>query len=539
MPNAMGEIEHIVVVMLENRSFDHLVGWLYADTGNRPPRNLPATGGAPTYDGLVEDRFWCPANAAYLKDPSVAPWKVYVRRGTAFGELTVPDPGPAESYDRLTFQLFGTSRPAPGQVPSMQGFVVDYQASVPPEQAVRIMETYTPDQVPVLSALARSYAISDRWFASVPAQTWPNRAFVHCGTSAGHVNNAPYTPYDLKTLYEALDEAQVSWGIYAQAPIPVFGTQAQLQLKRLRAFSLRRHFASFAAFKQQARDGTLPAYSFIEPALLEESVTGIPPSDMHAPHSVGDGDRFLFEVFQALSTGKRWSRTLLVITFDEHGGMYDHVPPPWGATPPDAASRSGEAGFGFDRFGVRVPTILVSPWIEPGTVFRSPTNVPYDHTSILRTLRDWAGLPDDVLPSARIRNAPSFASVLTRTSPRQDLPSLRPGAQPAPGMSRAMAGLALQSPRTAPLPPSAVEPTEQDARTPGLVGVEEPDRSAEPIDDLQRSMLAGVARELETRGGPPAVSVMARVKTKGDLAAYLKFANQRAPAVTPGVEPTR
>jgi phospholipase C len=99
------------------------------------------------------------------------------------------------------------------------------------------------------------------------------------------------------------------------------------------------------------------------------------------------------------------------------------MPPPWGAVTPDPASNPGEAGFRFDRFGVRVPTILVSPWIEAGTVFRSPTNVPYDHTSILATLRDWLSIPEQtMLPSARVRAAPTFGGVLNLPRARRDKP---------------------------------------------------------------------------------------------------------------------
>jgi phospholipase C len=134
------------------------------------------------------------------------------------------------------------------------------------------------------------------------------------------------------------------------------------------------------------------------------------------------GEDFLLRVWKAVSGGKSWSSTLLIITFDEHGGCYDHVEPP-PAEPPDAQSNPGEQTFRFDRFGVRVPTVLVSPYIEAGTVFRSPTNVPYDHTSILATIRDWLQIPKEkMLKSARIERAPTFENILTCSAPRVDLP---------------------------------------------------------------------------------------------------------------------
>jgi phospholipase C len=127
-----------------------------------------------------------------------------------------------------------------------------------------------------------------------------------------------------------------------------------------------------------------------------------------------------------VSTGKNWNNTLLVITFDEHGGCYDHVEPP-PATPPDDASNPGEEGFCFDRYGVRVPTLLISPYIEAGTVFRSPNEMPYDHTSILATLRDWLQIPGEkMLASERVKKAPTFGNVLTRSTPRLELPAISP-----------------------------------------------------------------------------------------------------------------
>ena len=157
----------------------------------------------------------------------------------------------------------------------------------------------------------------------------------------------------------------------------------------------------------------MPTYSFVEPSFIFD------PNDEHPPHDARLGERFIHDVYSAVRNGKKWTETLLVITYDEHGGCYDHVPPPFGATPPDTGSGYGELGFGFDRFGVRVPTLLVSPYIKPGTVFRSGTGTPYDHTSILATLRDWLEISDSkMLPSTRIKDAPTLGNVLLLDSPR-------------------------------------------------------------------------------------------------------------------------
>ncbi len=169
------------------------------------------------------------------------------------------------------------------------------------------------------------------------------------------------------------------------------------------------------------------------------------PNDEHPPHDVTAGEEFLLAIWQAVSRSPKWSKILLVITYDEHGGCYDHVLPPTNAVTPDPASNPGAEGFHFDRFGVRVPTILVSPSIEPGTVFRagvSDSATPYDHTSILATLRGWLAIPDSLmLPSKRIAAAPHLGPVLTRTTPRPDLPTI-----PSPSPRSRHVQLALSQP---------------------------------------------------------------------------------------------
>jgi phospholipase C len=164
----------------------------------------------------------------------------------------------------------------------------------------------------------------------------------------------------------------------------------------------------------------LPAYSFIEPRfVMELGLFKIDyPSDYHPPHDVGRGEIFLADVYQAVRNSPYRDKILLVITFDEHGGCYDHVPPPAGAAPPDPSGTVAAGSFDFTRFGVRVPAIVVSSYVRPGTVFRaSAGEAPYDHTSILATLRDWLNLASDpvhpFLTSRRIAPAPTLDRVLT------------------------------------------------------------------------------------------------------------------------------
>ncbi|MGO9606880.1 MAG: alkaline phosphatase family protein [Candidatus Binataceae bacterium] len=417
----MDNIRHLVVLMLENRSVDNMAGYLYADVNNRPPINIPPPGpGLPTtYDGLLNPiertDFWNPTNETFFR--GAAPERVFATTQTR--NFTVPDPDPEEQFSDITYQLFGPQIPGPGTPNQMRGFLLSYaNASNNPAD---IMQCYSPAQVPVITNIARSYAISDRWYAACPTQTWPNRAFTHLGTSLGKVNNWPYNPFDynIQTIFNVLEALVAPWGdpiTWAVFNDSVLASLTRAQLPALWDTSLDGRFQSLEAFKQLAAEGDLPTYSFVEPSFIFD------PNDEHPPHDVRLGEKLIFDVWKAVTSGAAWKETLLVITYDEHGGCYDHAAPPFGAVPPDDASRHGDQGFGFNRFGVRVPTILVSPYIEPGTVFRSTTQVPYDHTSILATLRKWLRIPPSVmLPSDRISAAPTFDGVLTRGLPRTEL----------------------------------------------------------------------------------------------------------------------
>jgi phospholipase C len=170
------------------------------------------------------------------------------------------------------------------------------------------------------------------------------------------------------------------------------------------------HFGLFTDFQKAAAAGTLPAYTFLEPSW---SSTG---NSQHPNDDVALGEQLMHDVYYALKNGKAWNDTLLIITYDEHGGCYDHVPPPLGATPPD--NSVGEFGFDFKRFGVRVPAVLVSPRIEAGTVFNVPAGtMPIDHTSILKTVETRWNLP---ALTARDAAAPHLGAALTLATPRTD-----------------------------------------------------------------------------------------------------------------------
>jgi phospholipase C len=396
----LASVNSIVVLMLENRSFDHMLGFLYP--GNVSPSGQP-------FEGL--------AGTESNPDKSGQPVTVSRIEPTTPNAYFMPGADPGEGYMATNDQLYGNNNgPASaGQAAAGQGFVTNFAYTLTWEAnmkwaiesgtaAASIMGCYTPETLPVLSALAKGYAVCDQWFASVPTETLPNRAFACAATSQGHMDDKTRT-FSSPTIFGLLDAAGLGWAIYGYDKEPL--TKATFTQVNNAAAS---HFGKFTDFQAAAKAGTLPPFTFLEPSWGSEG------NSQHPPYDVALGEQLIHDVYEALRAGPGWPGTLLVITYDEHGGCYDHVPPPWGAVPPD--SNTGEFGFSFDRFGIRVPTVLVSPLIAPGTVYRVPAgSTPLDHTSILKTVEQRWKLP---ALTARDAAAPGFGDVLTLTTPRTD-----------------------------------------------------------------------------------------------------------------------
>jgi phospholipase C len=234
--------------------------------------------------------------------------------------------------------------------------------------------------LPALHTLARNFTVCDRWFASLPGPTWPNRLFVHSGTSLGRVTmpegvmNANLHWYNQTTLYDRLNEKKISWKIYFGDIPQSWILVNQLAPRNMINYHHMQRFYEHAA----ALEKDFPAYAFIEP-------TYNPPgaNDDHPSHNVLEGERLIAEVYNALRANQAlWESCLLVVVYDEHGGYYDHVSPP-AAVPPDHHQEE----FTFDRLGVRVPAILVSPYAAKRVV-----KTQFDHTSLLRYLVEKWGL---------------------------------------------------------------------------------------------------------------------------------------------------
>ena len=415
MERTMTQIEHVVMLMLENRSFDNVLGWLYEKDS---PKNYFPVSNLDRFAGLAGTE----SNPLRDKNGVMSNHLVTRVDNPAGVNFAVPDVDPNEEFEGVRNQLFGDTKPVdheptPDVIPRMKGFLQDYYGrgyleSV--DDALRIMQCFGPEQLPTLNGIAKQFAVSDAWFSSVPSQTDPNRAFSLCGTSLGKKNNAG--PIDTPTIFNALSDAGASWGLYWQ-PDWLYPNQSYTEytFPQLKKGHGKHEIAKIEHLIKRILNDDLLDFTYIEPkwGLGETYNLSTPGNDYHPPTSVSDGENFLYAIIGLLMLSKCWNTTLLIITFDEHGGTYDHVPPRWHATPDGLGPKSD---FAFNRFGVRVPTILASPFVRPGMVFRAPGKVPYDHTSFIKTLLRWRGVdPKTAGFGDRMKAAPSFDEVLSDT----------------------------------------------------------------------------------------------------------------------------
>jgi phospholipase C len=356
-----------------------------------------------------------------------------------------PQPNPGEPFEDVYSQIYDVARvdfkDVPGDPPqaaNMQGFIRNYAAQKDrPADPAKIMESLTPKTLPVLSSLAHHYALCDRWFASIPTQTFCNRSFVHAGTSSGYVNNeggGMCFVNDSATIFDLMESAGRTWNIFCGGWL--LESFTLLTQKRLWKYALTKHFAHFKDFiVATGKKGGLPNYSFIEPIYFDSIIWG-PENDMHpecnpyqfyGPSNLHRGEALIATIYDAIRNGPDWESTLLIILFDEHGGCYDHVPPPSApecevAIAPDRiipAGQPGGIGFKFDRLGPRVPAIIVSAYTPPQTRLHHI----FEHTSILSTVVNCFGLSQGKL-GARQAKASDLGDALTLPSPRQDLPPI-------------------------------------------------------------------------------------------------------------------
>ncbi|XP_026378856.1 non-specific phospholipase C6-like [Papaver somniferum] len=373
---AQQPIKTIVVLVLENRSFDHMIGWMKKTIN-------------PNINGVT-------------------------------------DPDPGHSFQAIRNQVFGSN----SSTPTMNGFV-EQALTMSTELSEAVMKGFRPEKVPVFASLVSEFAIFDRWFSALPGPTQPNRQFVYSGTSHGatsHVKKQLLMGFPQKTIFDSLREDGMDFGIYFQT---VPSTLFYRNLRKLKYISKFHQFD--LSFKKDASEGKLPSLTVIEPRYFD--LIGAPANDDHPSHDVANGQKFVKEIYEALRSSPQWNETLFIITYDEHGGFYDHVTTPYENVPnPDGNTGPAPFFFKFDRLGVRVPTIMVSPWIKKGTVISGPKgpapNSEFEHSSIPATIKKMFNLSSNFL-THRDAWAGTFEEVVGElTAPRTDCPEVLPDATP-------------------------------------------------------------------------------------------------------------
>jgi phospholipase C len=300
-----------------------------------------------------------------------------------------------------------------------------------PDSCQAVMHYFKPEQVPVISTLAKAFGVCDQWYASAPCQTWPNRFFVHTATSLGYVDNPNFPiPFPAPSIFKRMSQCGKGWRVYYH-DIPQSLLLGDIWLEA------PLHYRFFSTFLSDAMNGALPNYSFIEPRYFTDLLLNNIPNDEHPPHNVLYGEKLIADVYNALRSSPCWKKTLFVITYDEHGGCYDHMPPP-AAVQPDNHQPNG---FAFDTYGVRVPAVIISPYIPPGSRVRAvPTGLPtkgppypFDHTSIIKTLRLLFDLGAPLTDRDDV--APDLLGPLSLAAPTNDGPDKVTAIVPPPSIS--------------------------------------------------------------------------------------------------------
>ena len=482
----MPEIEHVIVLALENRSFDHLLGYL-----DHPD---------PGFNGLLR--------GGPFNNPG---WAGQAPTSASPDAKTVLPLDPDHSHDAVLEQLGLTDRTA--TEPTNQGFIASYERKGRGQSVARyggllggvfnwfarrkatnaprienrgplIMHCQPPSSVPVLSTLAKQFAVCTHWHASVPGETWPNRNFLHAATSNGETNINPGF-YDNKTIFELLEGVNRSWHIYHDDTPQIWAFINLWDTPERHA-----NWFAIAEFERHVQANQLPTYSFIEPNqrppvhLMDDGAsTGADVSNSQHPGnnlvsnkaydtfpaaSPGDftrAEQLVAYVYETLRANTAlFQKSLLLITYDEHGGLFDHVPPPTNAPAPKL-SRSlftqltwllyhpSARAFDFRMLGVRVPAIVVSPHIQAGAI----SDEVRDHASVPSTLRALFAPHADPL-TARDHWAPPFHTLATLDQARTDLPNLSAYASPPTGPPAAVSPLPTQTPGTSPVTPQHYEP---------------------------------------------------------------------------------
>jgi phospholipase C len=410
MSVGLDNLKHIVVLMMENRSFDHMLGGLSLVVENGHKKY-------PKMNGLTGSE----------ANPDTEGKMVRVQPHAKLQSQL--DPAPDNLFPGVDLQIFGGAPPGRRRVANMQGFVKDYfTRTMNIDRSHNVMHYFTPDKLPVLTTLATQFSVFNGWFSSIPGPTICNRAFAHYGTSFGQVGmNTFYVLDPIPSIYQRMVQAGHT------AKIFYYDEQSSTMEVVNLLKNLPRIFGSYDQFIAGCYSDALPEYSFVEPCYNDHPGPGgseIRASDQHPDHNVQEGERFIASVYNAIRTNPSlWQSTALLIIYDEHGGIYDHVVPP-PCTPDGYLAKPTDTGTGepfkFDRLGVRVPAILVSPYIPKGTVVPGPeagaNGRIFEHASIPGSITNFF-LNGDARRTVREKNASTFLDLLTdQMRPDSDIP---------------------------------------------------------------------------------------------------------------------
>ena len=368
-----------------DRSFDHLLGL-------NPKLNV---------DGI-------PAGASQPRDPDDP------NQGTVpvtDGGYDVSPDDPQHSFEQTTMQINNQR---------MDGFV---RASISNgEDETNPVSMFTPETAPVINTLAEEFAVFDHWYCSFPGSTDPNRAFAMGGTPDGVDTNFNGTLWGTQSYIDYLNERGVTAGGYYQDDLWALGYYKDFQKPRN-----SRKIKPLDDFFIDIEEDNLPSFTWLQP---RSSTHGsVLPTWQHPDAPVSLGEDLYATVYNAIRNSAGWNSTLFLLTYDEHGGFYDHVPPPNEGIPnPDG--KTSPQGFKYDRLGIRVPTIAISPWIPRGVVYndgyKPEASSEFDSTSIIATANELLNVPDPVPLSDRVSWAKRFTDLIMKndlTEPRTDCPA--------------------------------------------------------------------------------------------------------------------
>eukprot|EP00518_Triparma_eleuthera_P011347 CAMPEP_0182467996 /NCGR_PEP_ID=MMETSP1319-20130603/14825_1 /TAXON_ID=172717 /ORGANISM="Bolidomonas pacifica, Strain RCC208" /LENGTH=453 /DNA_ID=CAMNT_0024668155 /DNA_START=9 /DNA_END=1370 /DNA_ORIENTATION=- len=381
------KISRIIVLMLENRSFDHLLGY----------SKLPLEG--------------IPEGQTVPMDPD----------DVSKGSKDINPNGlddciddPLHGFDNIHNQINGGDMDGWLKESSNEGRDLDNPISM-----------FTPTTAPIINTLAEEFAVFDHYYCSVPSSTDPNRAYAMSGTSNAMVTNFNGTLWSQQSHIDWLNSRNVSAGGYYQTDLWALGYfedyHKEQNAKRIKEMD---------NFYTDLKSGDLPAYTWLQPRSSVHD--GLLPSWQHPDARVSLGEELIKDVYEAVRADPLWNETLFVITYDEHGGYYDHVDPP-ATVSPDGID--ADNGFEFDKLGIRVPALAVSPWTRRGEVYNggSPSANSFDHASLIRTTNELLGV--EGFMTARDEWSKSFAGVLTDEY-RDDTPATLPEVYGLDGLDR-------------------------------------------------------------------------------------------------------